>query len=138
VTGFPVPAGKNHPCPFCVTLGVIRWVLYAGSHLGAVLRRWARKTGIHPHFGASPCPLLADVSQRGLVLHDDADTPSLAFSIATCLAGSPCLAQDLAPFVRLRAVGTRILTIDDQSHARGKCCHPCTEGIGVDVSHETC
>ena len=26
----------------------------------------------------------------------------------------------------------------DQSHARGRCCHPCTEGIGVDVSHETC
>ena len=77
----------------------LRTVLYAGFTTSAVLRRLARKTGIHPHFGASPCPLLADVSQRGLVLHDDAYTPSLAFTIATCLAGSPCLAQDLPPFL---------------------------------------
>jgi len=70
--------------------------------------------------------------------HDDAYTPSLAFTIATCLAGLSCLAQDLPPFVRLLAVGTRILTIDDQSHARGRCCHSCTGRIGVDVSHDSC
>ena len=77
----------------------VRTVLYAGFHSSAVLRELARKTGNHPHFGASPCPLLADVSQRGLVLHDDAYAPSSnILSIATCLAGLSCLAQSLPPF----------------------------------------
>jgi len=35
---------------------------------------------------------------------------------------------DLPPFVRLSAIGARILTIDNQSHARGRGYHPCTRG----------
>jgi len=122
-------------CPFCVALGRC---FTPGPFLSAVLRKCARKTGIHPHFGASPCPLLADVSQCGLVLHDDAYAPSSnILSVATCLAESPCLAQDLPPFPPA-SDDVQPPVADDQSHARGRCCHPCTEGIGVDVSHETC
>jgi hypothetical protein len=60
-------------------------------------------------------------------------------STAACSTGLSRLAQGLPPFLPASdACPEPAEGIDDQSHARGRCCHPCTKRIGVDVSHRTC
>jgi hypothetical protein len=111
------------------------------------LRRLARKTWNHPHFGPACVCLqrtLASVGWFSMIAYPernrrDAYTPSLAFTIATCSAGLSCLAQHLPPFLPASdACPEPVEGIEDQSHARGRCCHSCTERIGVDVSHKAC
>ena len=63
--------------------------------------------------------------------HDDAYTPSLTFTIATCsTCDSVWLGADA--FLPL------LPTIDDQSHAVGQRLLPSTWEMGVDVLHDLC
>lgn len=119
--GFP-----RSVCPFYVTLGRC---FTPGSLRVQSCAAWHARPGTFPFWA---CLCLLGHSQRRQDVPDDAYTPSSnILSIATCSAGSPRLA-------RAYRLSLPLLTIDDRSHARGRCCLPCTEGTGVDVSHETC
>ena len=113
-------------CPFDVALG---WCFTPGPIWVQSCAAWRARPGIGPFWA---CLCLSGTSQRRQVVHDDAYTPSLAFTIVTCLAGLSCLAQDLPPFLPASdACPEPVEGIEDQSHARGRCCHSCTGRIGV-------
>jgi len=109
VTGFPVPAGKKHPrvkstrCPFCVALG---GCFTPGSLRVQSCTRWHARPGTNPFWA---CLGLSGHSQRRQDVPDDAYTPSLAFTIATCL-GCHCfrLAVYPLPTLALRSLITSL------------------------------
>ena len=110
-------------CSLCVTLGrcftpgsTIEWIPCA-----VVLTRPENRSLL-----GLPSLLLADVNQRWQGLHDDASNTSLlALSIVTCLG------RHHVWFVAY-PLSFPLSTIENQSHAEGKCLPSSTRRVGVD------
>ena len=117
VTGFPVPAGKNHPVSI---LRDLRTVLYAGFRIECRLASIGKPSRKPFPFGpASAFRAIANVGRASLT------TPHHTF---ICIDHSRLLNGVTAFGSRFTAFSSSLPTFDDQSPAVGRCLHPGTWG----------